>query len=298
MPEGIPDRTKGCSEPDWNTWELAEEVCSSFSLGAAGPPAMVGVRLSRQKMDANRARAPSCEGSELGMRAWDDYHCWLSEAIEACSKHFGFCFLLDLHGQSHRAGVTELGYLITSDDLLLEDGVLDKAPPRSSSVDAFLHKSKAQAPSLSSILRGESSLGALLELQGFRCTPSPSIPQPVSPEVLEAAHQGKADIHGTSAPPSQGVAAVATYFWGAYTIRRYGACKTIPDHFNPLCLDAQHSWAMNVAAVQMETSWEGVRVDAESRQRFGHGLRVAVEEFLSIWQGWSMPDRTKKQRCE
>eukprot|EP00746_Dinoflagellata_sp_MGD_P076122 gnl/MRDRNA2_/MRDRNA2_30626_c0_seq1.p1 gnl/MRDRNA2_/MRDRNA2_30626_c0~~gnl/MRDRNA2_/MRDRNA2_30626_c0_seq1.p1 ORF type:complete len:333 (-),score=57.67 gnl/MRDRNA2_/MRDRNA2_30626_c0_seq1:281-1246(-) len=281
-PEDIPDRTSGCTETDWNSWELAEEVCNAFCQDAAGPPAMIGLRLSRQKMDANRARTPSCERSEVALKAWDEYHGWLAQATESCCRQFGFCLLLDLHGQSHRAGVTELGYLITSDDLLLADEVLDAVPPRPSSMDAFIGKSNAESPGLSAIIRGNTSLGALLEVQGFRCTPSPSIPQPVAADVLKAARQTQADIHGKSAPPSKGAAAAATYFWGAYTARRYGAPRTVPEQFNPLPLDAQQSWANKVAAVQMETSWEGVRVDAASRQRFGDAILFPMKPIIRL----------------
>ena len=46
-------------------------------------------------------------------QAWDKYHGSVEEALRGCVERFGFCLLLDIHGQSHRAGVTELGYLVT-----------------------------------------------------------------------------------------------------------------------------------------------------------------------------------------
>ena len=61
-PESIPDRTTGCFEPDWQSWQLAEAVRSAFAAEApAGGPAFVGLRLVRGKSDGNRPRCPSCE---------------------------------------------------------------------------------------------------------------------------------------------------------------------------------------------------------------------------------------------
>eukprot|EP00928_Gymnodinium_smaydae_P056586 TRINITY_DN3994_c0_g1_i1.p1 TRINITY_DN3994_c0_g1~~TRINITY_DN3994_c0_g1_i1.p1 ORF type:complete len:195 (+),score=25.37 TRINITY_DN3994_c0_g1_i1:40-624(+) len=128
-PATIADRSTGCVEPDWFSVELAEAISDSFCAlpGSPGPPSLVMLKLSRKKLDANRARKPSCEDGGVGEagEAWDAYHGWLEEALRDCVKRFGFCLLLDVHGQSHRRDVTELGYLLTSDDLLLDDAVID-----------------------------------------------------------------------------------------------------------------------------------------------------------------------------
>ena len=65
-PEDIADRTTGCSEPDWESWPLAQAVWAAFAAARPDrpPPALVGLKLSRGKMDANRARCPCCEPPE------------------------------------------------------------------------------------------------------------------------------------------------------------------------------------------------------------------------------------------
>ena len=240
-------------------------------------------------MDANRARCPCCEpppagGTTAAHGAWDAYHGWLEEALRAAVERHGFCLLLDIHGQSHRKGVTELGYLLTSDDLLLSDDAIDRAPPRPSSVDALLRGAAAEQPGgLAALVRGPASLGGLLERAGFPCVPSPSSPQPVAEEALRAAQASKADIKAALGPPAAAVAA-ATYFWGAYTIRRYGAAATTPADGNPV---PGEGWARHVSAVQLETSWDGVRDSQPNREAFGQALCASALELLRAWRRWA-----------
>lgn len=296
MPEAVPDRTSGVAEPDWKSYELAAAVFEAFrDAGAgAGAPALVSLMLDRRKMDGNRCRAQCCEpltditglgrgarqqligGSEGAPGAWDTYHGCLSEALATAVERHGFCLLLDVHGQSHRTGVTELGYLLTSQDLLLPDEAIDVNQPRPSSIDSLLHISRDDSPtsasrSLAGLVRGRESLGAFLEARGFPCVPSPATPHPVKQEALRAAQASKADIVAAKGPPPE-AAALATYFWGAYSIRRYAASATVPADMNPLSDAERSTWASKVAAVQLETSWEGVRESAATRCAFGRGL--------------------------
>lgn len=296
MPEAVPDRTSGVAEPDWKSYELATAVLESFrDAGAeAGAPALVALMLDRRKLDGNRCRAQCCEPltniTGLGkgprqhatdqsiaepesraVRAWDTYHGFLADALATAVDQHGFCLLLDVHGQSHRTGVTELGYLLTSEDLLLPDDAIDSKHPRPSSIDTLLQIPRGQSKSLAGLVRGRQSLGAFLETRGFPCTPSPATPQPVQREALFAARDSAADITATKGPPPE-AAAAATYFWGAYSIRRYAASATVPVDMNPLSDTERARWASKVAAVQLETSWTGVRESAETRLAFGRAL--------------------------
>lgn len=83
-------------------------------------------------------------------------------------------------------------------------------------------------------------------------------------------------------------AAAATYFWGAYTCRRYGAASTIPENMDPLTAEARSEWGSKVAAVQLETSWDGVRESERARAAFGQGLCEATQEVLQAWRGWGL----------
>lgn len=256
-------------EVDWQSYELAEELLKAFSDHTEGPPAFVALRLGRSKLDANRARGPGSRGSgEDARRAWDAYHGWLEEAARVCVDRFGFCLILDIHGQSHRKGVTELGYLLTRDDLAQPDAAL-REPPRPTSLDALFRPSYGSsnggslvaAEGLAPLVRGPNSLGGLLSARGFPCTPSPDIPSPV-----------------TASEP--------TYFHGGFTARRYGAPDTVPAGSNPLSGAARQTWAQHVAAVQVETSWVGVRDDTTAKEKFAQALRESVDMFLKMSRGW------------
>ena len=305
-PEAVPDRTGGVAEPDWKSYELAMAVFESFrdAGAAAGAPALVALMLDRRKLDGNRCRAQCCEpltnitglGEGPGQhatgqsiaeleseaaRAWDAYHGLLADALSTAVDQHGFCLLLDVHGQSHRTGVTELGYLLTSEDLLLPDDAIDSKQPRPSSIDAILQIPRGQTKSLAGLVRGRESLGSFLETRGFPCTPSPATPQPVEREALLAAQDSAADITAVKGPPPE-AAAAATYFWGAYSIRRYAASATVPVEMSPLSATESTGWASKVAAVQLETSWTGVRENAAMRLAFGRALCEVRTAFFRI----------------
>ena len=250
-PNSISDRTSGCLEPDWNSLELAREIIQSFLRRDDEAPAFVALLLHREKIDGNRPVCSACEevGAEEAQAAWRCYHGGLARSLEDCVARFGFCLLLDIHGQSHRPDATELGYLLTSTDLLRTDAELDADSPRRSSVDSFLKPGKT----LSSLIRGEDSLGSLLGKRGCVCTPSPFHPAPVSAEALQHAQHQQHDIHARSGPPHE-VARAATYFWGGYSIRRYAVADTIPPQSSPLP-EESGAWNESVAAIQLETAW-------------------------------------------
>merc|ERR1712060_744776 len=203
--------------------------------------------------------------------------------------------LLDIHGQSHRRLVTELGYHVNLDELLLMDGVLD-ASTRPTSLDALFRTKGPEAAKrpggLSALLRGPCSLGALLETRGFRCTPSPTTPEPVKaiPLYKFREEHGEADICAKTGPPPTAMAKAVTYFWGGYTSRRYGMPHTVPAEAAPLSAEDQENWAGKVAAIQLETSWLGVRDGILQQRSFGGTLSWAVENLLGSWMGWTMPE--------
>merc|ERR1712232_1206070 len=106
------------------------------------------------------------------------------EALEDTVDRHGFALLLDIHGQNHRCDASELGYSLSAVDFLNQDCVLDRVAHESCSLAALLSREGAER--LSAVVRGPSSLGALLEQHGFGCTPSTSRPVPVTSENLQA----------------------------------------------------------------------------------------------------------------
>ena len=88
-------------------------------------------------------------------------------------QEHGFAVLLDVHGQEHRPGVCKLGYGLSAVDLLCDDSELDRRSHKSSLNNLTKHHR------LSELVRGEFSLGTLLEKNGQPTTPSTPRPVPV-----------------------------------------------------------------------------------------------------------------------
>jgi hypothetical protein len=175
-------RCAGCFEPDLGTCQLARELVDALVRLAGASPSLVLNELRRVKVDMNRP-LPSAvdqggEGrSPLAEAAWSEYHTAIKSLLDSHCATSGYCMLIDLHGQSHRP-CSELGYLVTQQDLRQADAVLDAmVPPPVNSVQRLADVSAAQL-SLSELIRGPSSLGACLERQGYAALPSPSHPHP------------------------------------------------------------------------------------------------------------------------
>ena len=114
----------------------------------------------------------------------------------------------------------------------------------------------------------------------LKCVPSLETPRPVSEAALDAAAAARVDVAAASAPPSSAAARDATYFWGGYSARRYGAPTTVPDGKDPLSRAQIDDWASHVSAIQVETAWDGVRDTSDHRKAFADKFVDAVRLFL------------------
>lgn len=245
---------------DVESLELADCVWESFP--SASKPALVASLLHRRKLDPNRPCREGA-GSAGAEGAWSAYHSTVVLELREAVRRHGIALLIDLHGQSHRPA-TELGYLLTSSDLLQPDSQLEDNP---TSVDALRHLSPS---SVADIVRGESSFGAFLEGAGFACTPSPRQPRPVTEEAFALARtQG--------VPPPR-------FFAGNYTTRRYSSPRTVLIDDNPLDDSELEGLAGRVIAVQMEV--EKKCRGAAQREAFACALRDAVFGFLAAHVSW------------
>lgn len=277
-PMSIPDRVGfGTWKNDTRSLELSRAIHAAFPEDLR--PALVINKLARKKLDANR---PCCDGVALnnpeGFAAWAHYHNTLSKELRRTVRRHGFALLLDIHGQGHRKA-TELGYLLTSKDLLLSDAELSKRP---SSVDDIVQRTPGTGV-LAELVRGGASVGALLEKRGFHCTPSPSAPQPVpEADMRDAENRGVA-------PP--------TFYSGNYTARRYGGRPdTLGEADNPLTEDDHRTWASKVSVIQLETEGR-VRDGGPCTDAFAIALKDTVLEFLALHYRW-MPKCDNKTESD
>jgi len=292
VPTEIPDRTEGVLEPERELDTLVEEIWNEFGKSRVAAPPLISSKLHPVKMDPNTPRHLCCQvKNQAALEAWDAYHGWIAEALQRSVATFGFALLLDIGGQSYRRMVTEIGYIVDLDDFLLFDSVLDKST-RPTSVEALLRGAVRPAGGrpggLSSLLRGAKSLGGLLESRNFRCTPSPATPEPAQAIPLFRARGKMAS--GTCSPEEL---AAVTYKHDGYTLRRYCAPATLTEEESPLSPAEQQALGGTVAAIQLVTSWLGVRNGIMERRLFGEHLCWAAETLLKEWVGWVMPADTR-----
>jgi len=161
--------------------------------------------LKRTKLDANRNEKEACDvKSTLARKTWQTYHSAVSYSILQSVKQFGFVHLFDIHGQKHRKAV-EFGYLTNTTELTNPDSVLDNGEFEKNSClrGLMLYNSSHLGKSIkfSEVLRGDRSLGHLLEKNGFNAYPNPNL---------------KSDPDNS-------------YFWGAETVRKYSYGRAHPD---------------------------------------------------------------------
>lgn len=175
-PDGFPDRRQGSSVNDAVTQELGRELADAIEARTGQRPHLIICRLARIKLDANRDIDEAAEGNAAAEAEWRAYHGFIEEALEAVRVEEGRGFYVDLHGQSHDPGRTQLGFSTTADALALDDATLDAGGYVASS---SLGPVVASSPSpFSEVLRGGTSLGGRLAAQGHPTVPSPDDPEP------------------------------------------------------------------------------------------------------------------------
>jgi hypothetical protein len=181
-PTNLPDRTcAGCvTVTDDNTDDLARRVVEQFRARTGRRPHLVINRLRRAKFDPNRDLAEATGGLSLLTPTWVAFHTFIDTARGRVTTASRRGLLLDLHGHGHAIARLELGYLLSGADLRLSDQALaSKGVMTTSSIGRLANDAVSHATPVV-LLRGTSSLGALLVRNGFPSVPSPSDPAPAA----------------------------------------------------------------------------------------------------------------------
>eukprot|EP00092_Neocalanus_flemingeri_P005247 GFUD01005641.1.p1 GENE.GFUD01005641.1~~GFUD01005641.1.p1 ORF type:complete len:286 (-),score=52.26 GFUD01005641.1:390-1247(-) len=162
----IPTRRYGTVEGDDHTKELGEVVANAICRNLGKCPHVVISNLKRTKLDPNRDINEAAQGNPKAEQAWRDYHGFIDEAKEK----EGLGIVIDLHGQSHRRNSTELGYLLSTNQLNRGDFDSEQSSVR--------QLARRLGRSGKDIIAGFQSLGAYLEQEGYKAFPSPRQPSP------------------------------------------------------------------------------------------------------------------------
>ena len=195
-PAEIPDREGGTHVTDTNTRELTLALRDALFELTGRTPHVIISHLARARLDPNREIVEAAEGSPYAEQAWREFQGWIETARRTVAENFASGLYLDIHGHGHAIDRLELGYLLGRDDLNLTDAALDRAEVVSRTSIRMLGETSSRP--FSQLLRGETSLGGLLEAEDVASVPSPADPSPGD----------------------------APYFRGGYNTREHGSLAT------------------------------------------------------------------------
>ena len=176
-PTEIADRTQGVTAIDTNTYQLTKVIMDTLTARFGGKPHVILCLLKRLKLDVNREVIEAAEGNIYGERAWAEYHHYLDIAKELVTVNHGSGIVFDIHGHGKNPDGyydlrTWLGYLIKGHELDLPDEELNTLDFKDKSSIRVLADSSSH--SFINILRGETSLGTIMDSLGYECVPSVS----------------------------------------------------------------------------------------------------------------------------
>ncbi len=200
MPDEVPERPCiNCAKnQDIFTLEIGLGIRDEIYRQTGHYPYVIINNLHRTRLDPNRNIEEAADGDKNAALAWQQFHSFIDSTCAEVQEKFGKGLYIDLHGHRHLIKRTELGYLLSNEELQLDDELLD--------LDSFVEytsirslvNSNLNRLSFSQLIRGDDSFGSLLEQMGYPAVPSPAIPFP-----------------GRDEP----------YFSGGYNITRHGSSQ-------------------------------------------------------------------------
>ena len=175
-PDEISNRSRSALNQDIRTLELTLMLGERIKEVTGKQPYIIINRLHRIKLDPNRIKEVAIQGDSLAGIAFDNFHKFIEIAEEDVFNKWGTGFYIDVHAHPFEHRKIELGYLLEAELLFFSDEELND--------DLFISKSsirnlvKDSEYKFSDILRGEVSMGAMLENKGWQVIPSPKNPEP------------------------------------------------------------------------------------------------------------------------
>tara|TARA_B100000767_G_scaffold274049_1_gene305916 strand:+ start:484 stop:1404 length:921 start_codon:yes stop_codon:yes gene_type:complete len=196
-PEWIQTRT--CSEAtvvrDSYTRDVALQIESELKIKGYSPFIILN-DLHRKKLDLNRSLNNANCGDQTTRPYWELFHKQVEDFRMEIQNQFGSGLVIDIHGQSHEEQRIELGYLLSSSDLRMNNPIINSLDFKNKSSVKGILNNNLNNLKLIDLLSGEFSMGNFLTLKGYASVPS------------------KEDI-----APKQG----ELYFSGGYNTATYGS---------------------------------------------------------------------------
>lgn len=165
------NKEKFVLQNDVNTRIISNKIRKNLSLCLNQKPYLLINNINRKYLDLNRELklGTSNQKSEL---YWYNFHNKLESLIQECKNKYGYCLLLDVHGNKHTHNIIQLGY-----------GIKYKKLENLKSDNLSLQHLKTKYTPLS-ITIGERSLGKFID--NFLITaPSPRLNSKIKMEIIE-----------------------------------------------------------------------------------------------------------------
>jgi hypothetical protein len=180
LPESIPERPCiNCAKhKDTLTIEIGLGIRNIIFERTGFAPYIIINNLDRTRLDPNRNITEAADGNKEAEQAWHEFQDYIDTASTEVQKNFGKGLYIDLHGHRHQIKRIELGYLLSSEELQLEDSLLDDGSFVEFSSIRNLAGHNRDSLTLAELVRGRYSMGSMLEEKGYKCVPSPELPSP------------------------------------------------------------------------------------------------------------------------
>jgi len=187
-PEEIDDRTNGCKNSqgvcqfpwsdecpeddvckiryvaDSRTKDIGEGLYNKLGEKLDRKPHLIISKIHRSKLDPNREINEAAQGNPTAIKAYNSFHNLIAEVRNSISTS-GPGMIYEIHGQIHKMNSSEVGYLISKNRL-------NSDKPPNHKYTSIRGLKERTGMTIQELIYGPSSLGTLLENEGFKALPS------------------------------------------------------------------------------------------------------------------------------
>ncbi len=159
-PEEVPIYNDGLAQ-DGGSQDYARATAQALYEQTGKHPHLIINHLMRNRLNLNRAQEDDNFNNPLAMQAWNEFHSFVSQAKAWVSQVCGKGAYFDFHTNGHEHGYNELGFLLSRDELNLEQAQLNLL-----AVDSSIKNLASDSPQpFWDILYGPYSLGNIMHDQ-------------------------------------------------------------------------------------------------------------------------------------
>lgn len=173
-PGSIPDRQQAVLVNDPNSQAAGRALAAALAEITGQRPTLIINQLDRSKLDPVRGLAQGAQGDPVAESAWWSFHENIETAANTVAAGCSRGLYLEWHSFGGEPSLIQIGYGLDEAALAEEDEVLSKR--------RFVFQSNIRSlvtsthNELADLIRGPSSLGGLLQAQGYGTVPSPNHP--------------------------------------------------------------------------------------------------------------------------